>query len=485
MMSNVKKILFENISIKQTLMKNTIWLSLAEFIDKGLLAFLAILIARHLGVEEYGQLSFALTFTSFFAVSLDLGLSTLFVREVSRKKELLKNYTSNILGIKFILAILNVFILLIIINVFQEHFLVDVKSLIYFFIIYTILVNFNIFFKSLFQAIEKMQYEAYVRIIQSFALFALGVIFILFNYSIAWIAVAYVLSGFIGFLINIVIIIRRKISFLKPRFNIKLYKDLLKESWPFALSIIFNIIYFKIDIIMLGFLKTNIDVGLYVAAYNIVILFYYLPQTVSSALLPIISRLFLTNREKLISVYKQLFDYHYIFGVFFSLLLFIESKEIINLLFGSDYASAHIVLKILSIAIIFKYIAYISGITLTSINKQKTRTKYQGITTVINIGLNIVLIPYIGIIGAAISTVVTEMFLAGFYFYTTSKNFYFYKNIKLILIPPGIFAIFLVLPLDQFNQLSLIPFITVVYFYALYKTRLLKFTWLEAINIKN
>ena len=480
-MINLKKNLLENISIRQTLVKNTIWLGLAEFIDKGFLILLAVLAARYLGVVEYGKLSFALTFTSFFAVSLDLGLSTLLVVDVSRKKDLAQNYVSNILGIKLILSVINILILFLIANLFSNAISADVKYLIYLFGIYTVITSFNTFFGSLFQSSQKMQLESFSRIVQSLSLFAIAIIFILLRYPTHWIVIAYISGSAIGLLSNLSILLRKRIVLLTPVFKISEFINLLEKAWPFALSIIFNIIYFKIDIVMLGIIKTEKEVGLYVAAYNVIILFYYLPQIVSLAVLPIMSRLYLTSQSKLKKAYQQLFDYHYIFGIFFALILFVYSKQIIVLLFGEGYTQSHIALRILSVAIIFKYIAYTSGAVLTSINKQKKRAFYQGATSLINITLNLFLIPSFGVVGASISTVITEIVLAIFYYRLASKEFYYYKNFKLVTVPLILYSLIICLSLSNNISLFWLPIIIILYLCVLSKFKLISLEIFKSI----
>src|SRR3989344_3044722 len=83
----IKSLFFDNLTIGQTIFKNTFWLALGEGISKLLRAALLIYAARALGAEEYGEFSFALAFIGLFAIFSALGLPRIVVRELSRDKE--------------------------------------------------------------------------------------------------------------------------------------------------------------------------------------------------------------------------------------------------------------------------------------------------------------------------------------------------------------------------------------------------------------
>ena len=89
---NLKTLLLENTGIKQTIFKNTFWLTLAEAISRFLGLALIIFAARILGAEGYGKFAFALSFVSVLAILADLGLSEITNRELSRNKEAEKEY---------------------------------------------------------------------------------------------------------------------------------------------------------------------------------------------------------------------------------------------------------------------------------------------------------------------------------------------------------------------------------------------------------
>ncbi len=100
---NIKTLLFENVGIKQTIFKNTLWLAVAEVISRLLGAVLIIYVARILGTTGFGKFSFALSFVSMFVILSDFGLSDITGREFSKNKENEKEYSS-VLSLKILLS---------------------------------------------------------------------------------------------------------------------------------------------------------------------------------------------------------------------------------------------------------------------------------------------------------------------------------------------------------------------------------------------
>ncbi len=134
--------------------------------------FLTTLIARYLGAAGYGKFSFVFAFVALFAVLADFSLSTLAIREVARNKKLARKYIDNIAVIKLILGIITFALIIIVIQFLEKT--PEVKTLVYLVGIWVVIQRFTQFFQSIFRAFEKMQYEAFSKIIYSTALFCIA-----------------------------------------------------------------------------------------------------------------------------------------------------------------------------------------------------------------------------------------------------------------------------------------------------------------------
>ncbi len=149
--------------------------------------------ARYLGVGEFGTLSFALAFTGIFSVIMDLGLSTLTIREVARDKSITKDYVANITAIKILLALFTFGLIFLIINILGYN--PQTILVVYFITIFTIFNTFSLLFYAIFQANEKMEYQSLGAILSSVLLLAGILIAIHLKFDIVQFSFIYTITG--------------------------------------------------------------------------------------------------------------------------------------------------------------------------------------------------------------------------------------------------------------------------------------------------
>lgn len=396
--------------------KNTLSLASAEVITK-LLAFVMILfIARHLQDVGFGKYSFALAFASFFAIVSDLGLSTLTIREVARDKSLAGKYLGNILLVKFVLSFVSFLLVVIAINLM--HYPPDTTLAVYIAGASVVVTSFNQFFRSIFRAFEKMEYEALVRVVEKVVVFLLVMCLIYFGYGLIEILFAFLISSVLSFLFSGLIVFKK---FAKPKFEVdfSFLKNAIKEALPFGLTAIFVVIYFRIDTVMLSVMEGDAVVGWYNAAYNIIDgLSALIAGSLSFALFPLMSRYAKSSRDTLKKEYIKAFQLLFAAGLTISILVTIFADKIIMLFYGPGYLNSIIALRILIWAFFLICISLISSTLLNSINKQNIVAGGAGLGALVNVVLNLILIQYYSFKGAAIATVITEVlgFLIYFYF---------------------------------------------------------------------
>jgi len=399
--------------------KNTLSLASAEIITKLLAFVLIIFVARHLQDVGFGKYSFALAFTSFFAIVSDLGLSILTIREVARDNELAGKYLGNISLFKFILSLIAFVLLVILINLM--HYPPDTTLAVYIAGAYVIVTSFNQFFRSIFRAFEKMEYETLVRVFERVVIFSLVMAVIHLGYGLIEIVSAFLVGSLFGFLFSVLIVITK---FIKPRFEIDLsfLKNATKEALPFGLTAIFVVIYFKIDTVMLSMMEGDAVVGWYNAAYNIIEgLSALIAGSLSFAVFPLISRYAKSSRATLKKGYIMAFQLLFAAGLTISILVTIFADKIIILFYGPGYLNSIIALRILIWAFFLICISLISSTLLNSIDKQNIVAGGTGLGALVNVVLNLILIQYYSFKGAAIATVITEVLGFFIYFYFVSK----------------------------------------------------------------
>jgi len=407
-------------SIFKKTAKNAGVLFTSNIISKLLNFFYTIFMARYLGSGFFGELSFALAFALIFGVLDDLGLQPLSVREIARNKSLTEKYFANITVIKIILGLITFSLIIIAARLLHYSF---GKTILIYLISLSVLINsFNNMFYSIYQAHEKMRYMGIGNILNSFLMFFGVAIFIYLKLTVVSFAYIYLFSAILVFMFNLFITTKKfaKLT-IKLELDFKFCKNLLKNALPFGLISIFVIIYFKIDSVMLGIMKTAQAVGYYNAAYRLIDVFTALfPAVIFSAIFPVMSR-YLGFHDKLKKIYIFSFKLSFFIGAAVSIATMFLAKYIILIIYGFGYNESSMPLKILVWAFFLICLSSVTSGLLSSVNKQKIVTVGAGMGAFVNVGLNFFLIPYYSLNGSAIATVITELFMLILYISQASK----------------------------------------------------------------
>lgn len=393
-------------SMIKKLAKNTGYLFLSQILSY-LFGFLYVMYsARYLGADDFGIISFALAFTGIIGILADLGLNTLTVREIAREKDLTGRYIGNILIIKIILSIITFGIIGLIINIlgYPE----TTKIVVYLFALSAILGSFYGVFNAIFQAFQEMEYISISTILNSVLLLLITLYAIHKGYDVTAFAFIYFLVNLLIFFYCLFISLTK---FPRPKINLDFgfWKFLIKESFPISLATIFTTIAFRIDAVMLSIIIGTLAVGWYSAAYRLMEALIVIPAVFALAIFPLFSKFHKTSKKSLEIAFQKSFKFLFILGLPIAVGTSLLAEQIISIIYQSGYNESIIVLQIVIWAIPFIYISYISRIIFVSINQQNLLFKLNFFAMIINIILNLILIPTLSFIGASIVTVITEM----------------------------------------------------------------------------
>ena len=436
----------------QRIAKNTAALFAAHFVVSILGLVLSIFIARNLGDVIFGKYSFALAFTAIFAVFSDLGYNTLLIREVARDKFQASKYLSNVLCMRALLSLVIFALIVITINVMGYP--ADTKKVVYLFGIYTLIVSFAAVFKVTFRAFEKMEYEAGITILGNIIRVSLGLLVLFLGYGLIELAWVFLFSGLADVLFSFFVCERK---FVKPKIELDFdfWKSTIKIALPLSMLSIFGIIYVRIDTIMLSVMKGDAVVGWYNAAYGLVLAFKPIPQLFMNALFPLMSSYFVSSKDSLKVVYEKSFKYLFILGLPLAVGITLLADKIILLLYGQQFSNSIIALQILAWDALLIFLYMCSAFILVSIDKQNQMAVIAGSTALINVTLNLFLIPSFSYVGAAIATIAAEGFLLLSYMYLDSRYSYMIPLHKIIIKPVSACAV-MGLFLYQFNDINLV-----------------------------
>jgi O-antigen/teichoic acid export membrane protein len=400
---------------------NTVILVIGETFVKIFNFIIIIILTRSLGPEKFGVYGFALSFGLIFYFFIDFGFNKYIIRESSRDFSISKVLFSNIFLAKLIFSAIS----LIIIYIYLKFFGYDTLSSIVTFNIFFYLVfeTFSEYVKSFMIAKERMIYPAVFNPLKKLVLLIIIILLLQSGIGLVGITNTMIIISGAEFLLIMILLFTR---FFKPQLDFSKTISVIKRTVPFALSIILVQLYFRIDTVMLSVIKGQNAVGLYTAPYLFVFALQFIPNTIMLSVYPKLSRYFKSRAENAKKELKKLFINNLlliaILSLAISIIVTIGAGLIVQFLFGDAYFASVFLLQILIWAVFFSFISHVFLYTLNAVDKTMVYTKIVSIALVLNIILNLVLIPNFSIYGAALSTLITEGFGCVLLWYRTNAH---------------------------------------------------------------
>lgn len=436
---------------KISLAKNTIYSAITSFTSFFLLILL-ILAGRYLGNVNYGIFTFSLAFVFIIEIFVDFGLSELSQRSVTRDKSLAGKYFGNILIWKLIVSSVVFVILILTINLLKSSS--EVRFTVYLLGFAHILRSFKSTCRALFRAFERFGLDCLTMYIERLSLLAAGVVVLILGGGLISFASVFLIVRVFDLALTFGIL-NWKIVKIIPQFDLSFLKKLQMKALPFGLFAVIITLYSYTDTMMLSFMRTDAEVGWYNAAYKIYEGLTVFPIIICVVLYPRLSQLFLLNKKAHSLLSSKAVKYMLIISFPIIIYGIMFSKNIINILFGREFQNSVVALQILLGGIIFVFQIRLFQIILNSIDKQKV-VMYVGLAgLILNVFLNLLLIPKYGFKGAAATTVMSQLVIFGIYYFYLCRSYFKISIWKLSLKP--LFASLIIGGLVwRFNALPLI-----------------------------
>jgi O-antigen/teichoic acid export membrane protein len=363
-------------------------------------------VARYLGPHDFGILSYAQAFIAFFAFFSHLGFNQILVRELTKFPEKSAALLGSTFVMKLMGAVVSVALIGIVISLLKSDDIV-LKSVVMILSVIYILQAFDVidFF---YQAKVLSKYVVIARNCAFILGLLLKVGFILGNAGLVWFAAAGLAEAAVAAGLLLLIFVRSGYRSPQWCFDRTLAVDMLRYSWPLAISAFLIMIHLKIDQVMIDHYLGMNDVGVYSVAVKLAEFWYFLPAIVVSTLMPY----FVELRERDYGFYQarliQLYSLMFWSGAAVGTIVYFLGEFIIRLLYGEAYAGAYAALVINIWAGIFVAQSQVKGIWTISENLQIYRIVNNSVAIVVNVALNTVLIPKYGISGAAMATLASR-----------------------------------------------------------------------------
>lgn len=406
-------------SIVKDIAKNAFYLTFGEVLSKALFFILTILIARNLGSEELGKFSFAISFVALFYVIADFGLNKLILRELSKNNNGMNQYFWPTLILKSGLAILTLIAISIVIGLTDKP--MGIKILVIIAGINMILTeSLCDLFRNMFISLKKIEYDSALIFIEYLIIFCAGYYFLLEGLGVKWVLIALVIGGLFRTVMSIIIIIDKfKPTYSKEIINLK---QILIMAYPFCLTYLLATLYLKIDITMLSLMKGDLSVGIYSAATNLIFSLIILPTISMRAIFPSMSRLHAESKEAFLKSCNLSLKYVSMLAVPITIGGIFLSKQIILFVYKKEFIESSFIFQILMLFFLLYFIKWMLNNALHAANLEKKTMWSYVLGVFMNIGLNLILIPKYGPIGAAIATVITELAVVALIYYWFVKH---------------------------------------------------------------
>ncbi len=379
--------------------------SLGEVLAR--LCFLALFIyaARVLGAEEYGRYSYAASLAALALIGMDLGLNTLLVRDGARHRQQVGAYAGTMLLIKSLLALMVLALLWVlarpegagawlVLAVAGAQALWGMAEL--------GVAGLN--------ALERMDREALVKTCGRLAALVLAGGMLLAGWGLWGLVAGLLLANALAAALSL------RLLRAQGPFSLRLERGFLaylgREALPLALTSVFILVYFRVDIVMLEMMGRGfVEIGWYAAGVRIVDAVGVVPAMVAGSVLPVLSSLAAGDREGLARLYRQALRLLLILGLPAAVGLFVVRQQVAVLIYGPDFLPTARAFVWLAPVLVFLFLNHLQLATLTALGRQRLCALATFICVPLNLGLNLLLIPAYGFVGAAAATLITELAL--------------------------------------------------------------------------
>lgn len=401
---NIKtKIDFSSSSFKKYL-ANTSWLFFERILRIAISFVVTIFVVRYLGPKDFGLYSYVLSFFWLFASLSTFGLEAITTREIVKHPD----KKDEINGTVFFLRVAGSLAAIVLIA--ATLFLTGEDT---YTAILVLILSGSFLFQSFsaieyyFRGIVKAKYNAYALSVSVILSSVLKVIFILIKAPLIYFVFAVVFE-YAALAVGLIVVYHHnKLSIFNWKYSKNIASSLLKDSWPLMLSGLVVMVYMRIDQIMIKNMINEEAVGYYSVAVRLCEAWYFIPVTLCNSIFPAIVNAKNVSEEFYNNRMQKLYDLLTWLAIGIAVPVTIFSDQIIQVLFGNEFSPAAPVLTIYIWAGVAVFLGVASSQYLINENLTKLSFLRTFIGMILNVALNLILIPLYGIIGSAVATLIS------------------------------------------------------------------------------
>lgn len=392
----------------KSILKNSSYLLIAQFTAKIASFFYAFYLARQLGVVEFGNYSVALSYFAVLSSIVDLGVSRYLIREVSKKAVLFSALFVNALVLRLFFSVSLVAgfgVILYLTDSDQIRVLLSVIAA------FTIIPqSVGLTFDAGLIVKNKFKYSALGILLLNISTIGIGVLMISQGASAINALIAVVL-GHILYMSGVLVMLflsTNDLKNLKQHFSVKTISEIVKGSLLYGIMSMLGLIYFKVDTLLLSYLKGPYEAGIYSAAYRFLEGIVFIPSAFEMAFFPVLSRMHQESKS-LFVLYLKSVGLLLLLSLPFVVSFWFLVPLLINGYLQESYSPSIGVIQILALAVPFIFALAAQGALLLSSEKYlRILLGVSLFNLVFNILGNVIFIPQYGYNAAAWMTVFSQ-----------------------------------------------------------------------------
>ncbi len=393
-------------SLTRTIAHNTAIQIVGRIFSTALGLVVIGMLTRYLGEAGYGRYTTIMVYLQLFGVLVDLGLYIMLVKKISEPGADEQRVASNIFTMRLVSAVIVLGAAPLLSFLFRYP--AEVRLGIAIATISFFGVTITQALTGIFQKYLHMEKIVIADLCGRVALIAATWWVIASHLGLPWIMTAVV----IGSIVNTVVVFMFSRAFIAIRlaWDFAFWASIIRETWPIALSIVFNLVYFKADTLILSLVRSEAEVGVYGSSYKVLEVITTFPAMFAGLVLPLLASAWsMRDPERFRRVLQKAFDFLLMLAIPLVGGTLIIANPVMHVVTGKGFADAGSILQILIIATSTIFIGNLFGNAVVAVNRQRTMMWLYLAVAVVSLAGYLILIPRFSYFGAAWMTVLSEL----------------------------------------------------------------------------
>ncbi len=384
--------------------KNSIFLIFSRITDMTAILITTPIIARYLGLASFGDYALVMSVSIFVKPLAEFGAESIICRDVAKNK----NGASEYINSAFIARALGAGIILFLVYFLMWSTTTDAtfRHAVLISSITEISLSFSTILLAVIRAHERMEYELLCSFLNQLAYIAGITAVILTDSGFLLLFYARLFAALIFFVSALFFVFKHMLKFRKG-FDWHVMMFIYKEAFPLVIFTLLITASSRIDVFFLNYFKGPADIALFEAPNRLVTQLQFISFSINASMFPFFARVSEGPNESLHAYYGRVVKFLYIFSILPAMLTFLGSETIIRSLFGEKFLLSSAALRILSWTFILFTLNHFLHHILIILGRQRLIIFIVGISFIVNMLLDLLLIPYYGYVGASIATLVS------------------------------------------------------------------------------